>query len=200
VWGKRREFMLRQVVHIVTAVLWTVNKNDQQNSHVNSGWRPRPIPSTSLPAAHRCKQWLRRSSRSLHHASHASIRPTVKTQARACSTTLPSSVVSTREQYQAWVLLAPRSGRWEASQGISIFSEAIILETTALSPHTSLRNAVLPKTTGANVKASIYTKHLPNRQVSVDTKYACGTPLIQPGNCSTSRSSRFNPPPPVPIE
>jgi len=186
-WGKRREFMLRQVVHIVTAVLWTVNKNDQQNSlcaghfvrtyctknqlvvfvrriaevlgsiigpkfrtfphsfHANSGCRPRPIPSTSLPAAHRCKQWLRRSSRSLHHGSHASIRPTVKTQARACSTTLPSSVVSTREQYQAWVLLAPRNGRWEASQGISIFSEAIILETRARSPHTSLRNAVLPK-------------------------------------------------------
>jgi len=79
--------------------------------HVNSRCRPRPIPSTSLPAAHRCKQWLRRSSCSLHLAPHARIRPTVKTPARTCSTTLPSWMVCTRQQHQGWVLLAPRSGR-----------------------------------------------------------------------------------------
>ena len=35
--GKRREFMLRQLAHIVTAVLWTDNKNYQQNSMRHPG-------------------------------------------------------------------------------------------------------------------------------------------------------------------
>jgi len=42
------------------------------------------IPSSCPPV----KQWLRRSSCGLHLVPHASIRPTVKTLARTCSSTL----------------------------------------------------------------------------------------------------------------